>query len=39
MAIGERIKFIRNLHGATQKWLGLKLGFSEKDRRNSCGTI
>ena len=24
MAIGERIKFIRNLHGATQKWLGLK---------------
>ena len=22
MAIGERIRFIRNLHGATQKWLG-----------------
>ena len=30
MAIGERIRFIRNLHGATQKWLGLKLGFTEK---------
>ena len=37
MAIGERIKFIRNLHGATQKWLGLKLGFSEKTAETRVG--
>lgn len=29
MAIGERIKFIRNLRGITQKGLGLAIGFSE----------
>ncbi len=29
MAIGERIRFFRNLRGMTQKWLGLTLGFSE----------
>lgn len=23
-------KILRNLHGTTQKWLGIKLGFSEK---------
>ena len=27
MAIGERIRFIRNLRGMTQKWLGQAVGF------------
>ena len=30
MAIGERIRFFRNLKGMTQKYLGVKLGFTEK---------
>lgn len=30
MAIGERIKFIRNLRGMTQKYLGTAIGFTEK---------
>ncbi len=30
MAIGERIRFIRNLKGMTQKYLGVKVGFPEK---------
>ncbi len=30
MAIGERIRFIRNLRGMTQKWLGQAVGFPEK---------
>lgn len=30
MAIGERIRFIRNLRGMTQKFLGLQIGFSER---------
>ena len=29
MAIGERIKYIRNLRGMTQKYLGMLIGFSE----------
>lgn len=29
MAIGERIRFIRNLRGMTQKYLGMKIGFTE----------
>jgi transcriptional regulator with XRE-family HTH domain len=29
MAIGERIRFLRNLRGMTQKYLGMKVGFSE----------
>ena len=29
MAIGERIKFIRNLRGMTQKFLGMAIGFTE----------
>lgn len=29
MAIGERIRFLRNLRGMTQKYLGMKIGFSE----------
>ena len=37
MAIGERIRFLRNLHGATQKWLGIKLGFSEKTAETRVG--
>ncbi len=30
MAIGERIRFIRNLRGITQKRLGIAVGFPEK---------
>ncbi len=30
MAIGERIRFIRNLRGMTQKWLGMAIGIPEK---------
>ena len=30
MAIGERIRFFRNLRGMTQKYLGTVVGFSEK---------
>ncbi len=30
MAIGERIRFMRNLRGMTQKWLGIQAGFPEK---------
>lgn len=30
MAIGERIRFIRNLRGMTQKWLGQAVGFPQK---------
>jgi transcriptional regulator with XRE-family HTH domain len=30
MAIGERIRFLRNLKGITQKWLGQSVGFPEK---------
>ena len=31
MAIGERIRFIRKKHNMTQKYLGLKIGFGEKN--------
>ena len=30
MAIGERINFIRNMRGMTQKYLGMQVGFPEK---------
>jgi len=30
MAIGERIRYIRNLRGMTQKWLGMAIGFDDK---------
>ena len=30
MAIGERIRFIRNLRGMTQKYLGISIGFPQK---------
>lgn len=30
MAIGERIRFFRNLKGMTQKYLGIQIGFPEK---------
>ena len=30
MASGERIRFIRNLRGMTQKWLGQAVGFPQK---------
>ncbi len=30
MAIGERIRYLRNLRGMTQKWLGMVIGFDEK---------
>ena len=31
MAIGERIKYVRNLRGMTLKWLGMVIGFDEKN--------
>ena len=34
MAIGERIRFLRNLKGMTQKWLGMAVGFDEKTAEN-----
>ena len=30
MAIGERIRYIRNLRGMTQKYLGMAIGFDKK---------
>lgn len=30
MAIGERIRFFRNLRGMTQKYLGIQVGFPER---------
>ena len=30
MAIGERIRFFRNMRGMTQKYLGMAVGFSER---------
>lgn len=30
MAICERIRFLRNLRGMTQKYLGMRIGFTEK---------
>ena len=30
VAIGERIRYIRNLRGMTQKYLGMEIGFDEK---------
>ncbi len=30
MAIGERIRFFRNLRGMTQKYLGTLVGFPER---------
>lgn len=30
MATGERIQFLRNLRGMTQKWLGVEAGFPER---------
>lgn len=30
MAIGERIRFLRNLNGMTQKYLGVQVGYTEK---------
>jgi len=30
MAIGERIRYIRNLRNMTQKWLGKAIGFDDK---------
>ena len=30
MAIGERIRFFRNLRGMTQKYLGMLVGFPER---------
>lgn len=31
MAIGERIRFMRNIRNMTQKWLGQQVGFDEKN--------
>ena len=30
MAIGERIRYLRNLRGMTMKYLGMLVGFDEK---------
>ena len=30
MAIGERIRFFRNMKGITQKYLGMVVGFPER---------
>lgn len=30
MAIGERIRFLRNINGMTQKYLGVQVGFPER---------
>ena len=30
MAIGERIRYFRNLRGMTQKYLGMRVGFPER---------
>ncbi len=35
MAIGERIRFFRNLTSMTQKYLGIQVGFPKKD----CGYL
>ena len=35
MAIGERIKYIRNLKNFTQKYLGQLIGFPEKTVQRS----
>ena len=32
MAIGERIRFFRNLKGMTQKYLGMQVGFPASGR-------
>lgn len=39
MAIGERIRFFRNLRGMTQKYLGQVVGFPEKNCRHSDGAV
>lgn len=39
MAIGERIRFIRNLRGMTQKFLGLQGRLLGTDSRYSYGTV
>lgn len=39
MAIGERIRFIRDLRGMTQKYLGTLVGFPEKTARYPYGAI
>ena len=42
MAIGERIRFFRNLRGMTQKYLGQVVGFPEKTafpKHFSAGTV
>ena len=39
MAIGERIRFFRNLRGMTQKYLGQVVGFPGKDCRHPYGAV
>ncbi len=39
MAIGERIRFIRNLRGMTQKYLGMTIGFDEKTADFRISTV
>ncbi|MEG0770839.1 MAG: helix-turn-helix transcriptional regulator [Clostridia bacterium] len=37
MAIGERIRYIRNLRKMTQKWFGVKLRFTERTAETRVG--
>jgi len=39
MAIGERIRFFRNLRGMTQKYLGMAAGLPGAQRRYPHGAI
>ena len=36
MAIGERIRFFRNMKGITQKYLGMVVGFPERSADHPC---
>ena len=37
MAMGERIRFIRNLRGMTQKYLGIKAGLPDPSGAEHAG--
>ena len=39
MAVGDRIKRVRNFRGMTQKELGIAVGFDEKECRHSHSTV
>jgi transcriptional regulator with XRE-family HTH domain len=39
MAIGERIRFFRNMKGITQKYLGMVVGFPGKPSDNMTNSV